>query len=69
MDVNYIYDLLIELGMFTKEELDLVIYINGFNFDTLEDCLYARYGYRSVDQFLEELEESEEEGSEEEEEE
>ena len=54
--VDDVYNLLIDLGMFTKEELDLLTYINGFNFQTLEDALYCRYGYGSVDQFLEELE-------------
>lgn len=67
--VDELYDLLIDLGMFTKGELDLLIYINGFNFDTLENALYCRYGYRSADQFLEELQEEEEEEPEEEREE
>ncbi len=58
-NVDELYDLLIDLGMFTKGELDLLIYINGFNFDTLGDALYARYGYRSADQLLEELQEEE----------
>lgn len=54
-DVDQIYDLLIELELFTREELNLLTYINGFNMETLEDALYARYGYRDVDQLLEEL--------------
>jgi|LSQX01.1.fsa_nt_gb hypothetical protein len=65
--VDDVYNLLIDLNMFTKEELDLLTYINGFNFDTLEDALYCRYGYRSADQLLEELQEEEEEEEEEEE--
>ncbi len=60
-DVDYLYNLLVELGMFTSEELRLLTYINGFNMETLEDALYARYGYRSADQLLEELQEEEEE--------
>lgn len=67
--VDDIFNLLIELEMFTAEELNLLTYINGFNMETLEDALYARYGIRSVDQFLEELQEEEEEIEEEEEEE
>ncbi len=58
-NVDYIYNLLVELGMFTEAELNLLTYINGFNMETLEDALYARYGYRSADQFIEELEEEE----------
>lgn len=68
-DVNYIYDLLIELGMFTEAELQLLTKINGFNIETLEDALYCRYGYGSIDQFIEELEGEEEEEEIEEEEE
>ena len=60
-DVDYFYNLLVELGMFTEAELKLLTYINGFNMETLEDALYARYGYRSADQLLEELQEEEEE--------
>ena len=65
-DVDYVYNLLIELGMFTEEELKLLTYINGFNMETLEDALYARYGYRSADQLLEEIQEEEEPEDEEE---
>lgn len=58
--VDEIYELLIALQYFTRGELDLLTYINGFNFDTLEDALYCRYGYRSIDQFLLDLEGAEE---------
>lgn len=67
-DINYIYDLLIELGMFTEEELQLVTCINGFSIETLSDCLFVRYGY-DVEQFIEELEENAEEEEEDKEEE
>ena len=67
--VDDIYQLLIDLDMFTEAELKLLTYINGFNMETLEDALYARYGYRSADQLLEELQEEEEEEDEEDEEE
>ncbi len=59
-DVDEIYQMLIDLGMFTEKELQLLTYINGFNMNTLEDALYCRFGYRSIEQFLEELEEEEE---------
>lgn len=68
-NVDYVFDILIDLGMFTAEELQLLTYINGYNIETLEDALYARYGIRSVEQFLEDLREEEEEPEEEEEEE
>ena len=66
--VDDIYQMLIDLEMFTEEELLLLTKINGFNFQTLEDALYCRFGYGSIDQFLEELQEEEEDDKEEEEE-
>ena len=54
--VEELFELLIDLNLFTKQELQLITCINGFNLQTLEDALYCRYGYGSVDQFLEELE-------------
>lgn len=58
-DVNYLYEMLVDLNMFTEEELNLITCINGFSIETLDACLYARYG-SSVEQFLEELEENDE---------
>jgi len=68
MNVEELYDKLLELELFTEEELRLIININGFSIDTLDACLYARYG-SSVEQFIEELglEEEEEEELEDEE--
>jgi hypothetical protein len=48
-----VYDRLIELDLFTSEELDLVCNINGSSIDTLNDCLYARHGYRDLAQMEE----------------
>ena len=55
-----VYDLfsqLIELSLFTKDELNLITCINGFTIETLNDCIFARYGYRDLSQMLEEWEE------------
>lgn len=54
-----VYEFLIDNNYFTQEELDLTTNINGFNIETLNDCLYARYGYRSLSQMLEEENEEE----------
>ena len=54
-EVIYTWDSLVDAGYFTDKELELVTYINGYNIETLNDCIYARYGYRS----LEQMEESE----------
>lgn len=44
------WDYLINNMIATEEELQLVTDINGYNMDTLEAVLYARTGYRSLDQ-------------------
>lgn len=43
---NYLLDYCIA----TEEEIDLVCTINGQNLESLEDILYVRTGYRSLDQ-------------------
>jgi len=53
-DVSEAYDYLIEHEYFTSEELNLITSINGYTVDTLNDCLYSRYGYRDLEQMLEE---------------
>ena len=54
-EVIYTWDRLVDADYFTDKELELVTYINGYTIETLNDCIYARYGYRS----LEQMEESE----------
>ena len=44
------WHVLIELEMFTFEELNLVIKLNGDNIETLNDVLFIRYGYRDIEQ-------------------
>jgi len=45
-----IWDYLIETGIATDEELKLVTCINGYSEKTLNDVIYARTGYRDLDQ-------------------
>jgi len=52
--VNELYNKLIDEGLFTEEELQLITDINGYSIETLNDCIYARYGYRSYEQMTEE---------------
>lgn len=47
-----IFEELIERGFFSEEELILITSINGLNETTLNDCIYARYGYRNLPQML-----------------
>ena len=53
--VDEVWDLLIEYGVATQEELELVTYINGYNIDTLNDIIYARTGYRDIEQLQDEI--------------
>lgn len=50
---NELYARLLEKELFTEDELDLVTNINGSSVETLNDCIYARYGYRDLEQFEE----------------
>ena len=52
-DVNFVYIYLIDNGYFTEAELQLMTCVNGYTIDTLNDCIYARYGYHSLEQLLE----------------
>ena len=54
MEKNKIWDYLLENGIATEEELKLVTCINGYNKDTLNSVLYARTGYRDIEQLSEE---------------
>ncbi|MBQ0099722.1 MAG: hypothetical protein KBS91_04170 [Firmicutes bacterium] len=49
-EVNELYSRLIDENYFTEEELSLVTCINGYTVDTLNDCIYARYGYHTYEQ-------------------
>ena len=50
MNTEQLWDRLIEYGIATDAELQLVTSINGYNVDTLNDVLYARTGERSLDE-------------------
>ena len=49
---NY-WDFLINECIATEEELKLVTSINGYNEISLNDILYVRTGYRSMEQYKE----------------
>ena len=53
MDWETMYDLLIEYGIATEEEVELVCAINGTNTKTMEDILYVREGIRNFADLLE----------------
>ena len=50
--MNELWDYITECNIATENEICLVTSINGTNLDTLEDILYVRTGYRSLEQLL-----------------
>lgn len=54
MTIEEIWDEIIEVGIVTESELQLITSINGYNIDTLNDVIYARTGYRDIEQLKEE---------------
>lgn len=51
-EIEKIWDYLVESEIATEEELDLITCINGYSVETLNDVIYARTGYRSLDQLI-----------------
>ena len=49
---NELWDYLITEYVATKDELILICKINGTSLGTLESVLWARVGYRSLEQVL-----------------
>ena len=48
---DQIHDTLIALNIATEEEIALVTSIKGSNEETYNEILFARTGYRSLEQF------------------
>lgn len=53
MNKNEMWDALIVEGV-TEQTLQIVVAINGYTTETMEDVLYAATGYRSFDQLEDE---------------
>ena len=51
--LNHMYDTILELELCTFEELELVTSINGFNEQAMNDIVYVREGYQTLDQYVE----------------
>jgi hypothetical protein len=51
--LNHMYDTILELELCTVEELELVTSINGFNEQAINDIVYVREGYNTLDQYVE----------------
>ena len=52
MDWETMYDLLLEYGIATEEEIELVCAINGTSTETMESILFAREGIRDFSDLL-----------------
>lgn len=45
---NELFTYLVENELFTYDELKLLTDINGYNIQTLNNAIFARYGYRDL---------------------
>ena len=54
IDIEDAITFLEEEGIATREEIDLVTKINGYNLETINDIIYVRTGCRDYEQLLEE---------------
>lgn len=53
MDIEEMWDILVDYGIATDDEIDLVTAINGYNEKSMKDILYVRTGYNDFDQYKE----------------
>ena len=51
--INETWDYLLEMGIATEAELELITNINGYKLVSLNDVIYARVGYRNLEQLKE----------------
>lgn len=51
-DKNQIWDFIMDYGLATKEEIMLVVSINGYSVETLNSIIFSRSAYRDMEQFL-----------------
>lgn len=53
-NVADVYDYLIANNLFTEDELNLVTNVSGWSIETLNKCIYARYGMHDLEQLIDE---------------
>lgn len=53
MSIEKIWNTIIEYNIATENELMLITSILGYNEETLNQVIYARTGYRDIEQYLE----------------
>lgn len=52
MNIEEIYNYMIDYDLVSNETLDIITSINGYNEDTLNDVLYCVSGYHDIEQYL-----------------
>lgn len=60
---NYIWTTIEEYGIATREEIGLVVAINGVSEKTLNNIIWVRTGYRDIEQYLSEINGEDEQSS------
>ena len=53
MTTNELWTLIVEYGIATDSEIDLITDINGNSIETLNDIIYAHTGYRDIESYEE----------------
>ena len=50
--LDYCYNWLLERQLFTEEELELITNMYGYDINTLDLAVYARFGYQAVQDLI-----------------
>lgn len=53
MNLDKIYNYMIDYELVSEETLDIITSINGYDEETLNDVLYCVSGYHDIEQYLE----------------
>ena len=53
-NIDGVWDYIIECGIATQEEMELITHINGYSIETLNSVVYARTAFNTVEQFYNE---------------
>ena len=53
MEINEVWDYIIDFKIATEEELRLITSINGYDIESLNDVIYCRTTYHDMEQYLE----------------
>jgi hypothetical protein len=54
-ELEYLVDTMVEYGICNDDEVRLVSAINGYSIESMLDILYARTGFRSLEQLFDSI--------------